>query len=194
MPCMGRDAIVVSDTGMVMEVNQFTPDYDGMKVTLVDAALKYECPHKDKTFILLVSNALHVPSIDYNLIPPFVLREAGIRVNGRPKIHKVNSTGDDHAITFPGEGLRIPLGLWGIFSHFPISKPSIEEVNTYESVYTLTPHRWNPYVKQYANCEQNLIDWEGNVLGKTNEMKIILTDIPDDEFIASSMIISSVEV
>ena len=66
MPVMGRDALVVSDTGRVMEVNPFTPDYDAIRVKLVDAALKYNCPHEDKSYILLVRNALHVPSMDHN--------------------------------------------------------------------------------------------------------------------------------
>eukprot|EP00957_Ditylum_brightwellii_P076246 5795935-Ditylum_brightwellii.AAC.2 len=79
MPCMGRDALVLSDTGRVMEVYLFTPDYNAMKVRLVDAALKYDCPHTDKTHILLVRNTFHVTSMDHNLIPPFVLRETGIR-------------------------------------------------------------------------------------------------------------------
>eukprot|EP00957_Ditylum_brightwellii_P003597 272636-Ditylum_brightwellii.AAC.1 len=125
--------------------------------------------------------------MDHNLIPPFVLRKTGIRVNDTLKIHKVNPTVDDHAITFPGGELRIPLGLCGVFSHFPTSKPLIEEVNTSESMYPLTPNRWNPHAKQYANCERDSIDWEGNVLGMTIEMKIILTDIPDDEGMTSSM-------
>ena len=42
MPVMGRDALVVSDTGRAMEVNPFTPDYDAIRVKLVDAALKYD--------------------------------------------------------------------------------------------------------------------------------------------------------
>eukprot|EP00957_Ditylum_brightwellii_P057722 4376676-Ditylum_brightwellii.AAC.1 len=132
--------------------------------------------------------------MDHNWLPPFVLREAGIRLNDTPKIHKVNPTEDDHAIIFPGEELRIPFGLWGVLSYFSTSKPSIEEVNTCESVYTLTLNRWNPHAKQYAICEQNLINWEGNVLGKANKMKIILADTPDDEDMASFTIISSAEV
>eukprot|EP00957_Ditylum_brightwellii_P092736 7061280-Ditylum_brightwellii.AAC.1 len=64
-------------------------------------------------------SALHIPSVDHKLIPPFVLREAGIRLNDTPKIYKVNSTADGHAITFPGEGLGIPFGLWGVFHTFP---------------------------------------------------------------------------
>eukprot|EP00957_Ditylum_brightwellii_P077907 5921520-Ditylum_brightwellii.AAC.1 len=113
MPVMGRDALVVSDTGRVVEVNPFAPDYDAMKVKLVDAALKYDFPHEDKSYILLVRNALHVLSMDHNLMPPFILREAGTTVNKTPKIHKKNPTVDDHVITFPILGLRIPMGLWG---------------------------------------------------------------------------------
>eukprot|EP00957_Ditylum_brightwellii_P168132 12799393-Ditylum_brightwellii.AAC.1 len=78
MPVMGRDALVVSATGRVMEINPFTPDYDAMKIKLVDAALKYDCLHEDKPYILLMRNALHVPSMYHNLIPPFMLREARI--------------------------------------------------------------------------------------------------------------------
>eukprot|EP00957_Ditylum_brightwellii_P065696 4983211-Ditylum_brightwellii.AAC.1 len=89
---MDRDALVVSDTGRVMEVHPFTPDYDAMKVKLVDAGLKYDCPNKDKLYILLLRNALYVPSMDHNLIPPFMLRKAGITVNKTPKIHKENPT------------------------------------------------------------------------------------------------------
>eukprot|EP00957_Ditylum_brightwellii_P198941 15163762-Ditylum_brightwellii.AAC.1 len=102
--------------------------------------------------------------MDHNLISPFMLREAGIMVNEIPKIHKENTTGHDHAITFPNSGLRIPLEIWGVFSYFPTSEPLIEEVNTSKNVYTLTPNRWNPHTKHYANCEQNLINWEGKVM------------------------------
>eukprot|EP00957_Ditylum_brightwellii_P126737 9659939-Ditylum_brightwellii.AAC.1 len=65
--------------------------------------------------------------MDHNLIPPFMLRKAGITVNEKPKIHKENPTVDDHGITFPISGLRKLMGLWGVFSYFPTSKPSIKE-------------------------------------------------------------------
>eukprot|EP00957_Ditylum_brightwellii_P181752 13845823-Ditylum_brightwellii.AAC.1 len=102
--------------------------------------------------------------MDHNLIPPFMLREAGTIVNDTPTTHKENPTVDDHVITLPNSGLRIPMGFLAVFSCFSISKPSIEEVDTSVNVYTLTPNRWNPHVKQYTNCEQNLINWEGKVM------------------------------
>eukprot|EP00957_Ditylum_brightwellii_P165105 12570225-Ditylum_brightwellii.AAC.1 len=88
MPCIGREALVVSATGRVMEVNSFTPNYDAMKVQLVDTALRYYYPFIDKTYILIVRTALYVPFMDHNLIPPLVLIEAGVRVNNTPKINK----------------------------------------------------------------------------------------------------------
>ena len=40
-----------------------------------------------KTYILTVRNALHVPSMEHNLIPPFIMREAGLVINDVPRIH-----------------------------------------------------------------------------------------------------------
>eukprot|EP00957_Ditylum_brightwellii_P022755 1716222-Ditylum_brightwellii.AAC.1 len=65
--------------------------------------------------------------MDHSLIPPFMLREAGLTVNETPKIHKEHHTVDDHVITFPKSGLRIPMGLWEVFLYFPTSMPSTEE-------------------------------------------------------------------
>jgi len=146
MPCMGKNALIITDTGKVIPVNAFTPDYEAMDVKIVDVALKYECPFTGMVYILLVKNALSVPSMQHNLIPPFMLREAGIMVNDTPKIHVINPTVRDHAITFTdgrpdaidGSNVpfRIPLGLWGVFSYFPTSAPSIEEFEASENVYT----------------------------------------------------------
>eukprot|EP00957_Ditylum_brightwellii_P066372 5038287-Ditylum_brightwellii.AAC.1 len=52
---------------------------------------------------------------------------------------------------------------------------------------------WTPHASAYANCEQSMLDWERNMVEKSDEMKIILTDIQHDESIASSMIIGSAE-
>ena len=75
MPAVGMNAYVISDTGRVADVNPFTPDYKSMLIPIVDAV-----------YILVIRNALHVPSMKNNRLPPFVLREAGIRVKDTPKI------------------------------------------------------------------------------------------------------------
>ena len=60
-----------------------------------------------------------------NLIPPFVMRDAVLKVNYVPKIHieHQNLTKDSHCIVptadRSGTELRMPMQLDGIFSYFP---------------------------------------------------------------------------
>jgi hypothetical protein len=113
MPVVGRNAYVISDTGKVADVSPFTPDYKSMQIKVVDAAVQYECPYTGTSYILVLRNALHVPSMRHNLLPPFILRQAGLNVKEVPKIHVDEPTTADHSITFPETGFQIPLSLWG---------------------------------------------------------------------------------
>jgi hypothetical protein len=63
---------------------------------MVYAAVKYESPFDVKVYILLIRNALHVPSMDYNLIPPFMMRGAGIIVRDTPCPHRHHWRGRRH--------------------------------------------------------------------------------------------------
>jgi hypothetical protein len=101
MPVVGRNAYIISDMGRVADVNAFTPDYSSMRISIIDAAVGYECPYNGKSFIFALRNALHVPSMKNNLIPPFVMRETGIKINDTPKIQTSNPTEEDHSIYFP---------------------------------------------------------------------------------------------
>ena len=103
MPVVGKHAYIIAETGKKVDVSPFTPDYRPLNVPLVDAMLKYDNPYNGKSCIL-VRNALYVPLMDNNLIPPFMLREMGVTVNGIPKIHKEDPAVDDHAITFVETG------------------------------------------------------------------------------------------
>ena len=81
MPVVGRHAYIISDTGRIADVNAFAPAYDYMQVPIMDAAVQYDCPYDGISYILMIRNALHVLSMmKNNLLPPFVLREAGSRV------------------------------------------------------------------------------------------------------------------
>ena len=58
-----------------------------------------------------------------------MIMEAGIGINDTPKIQVGDPSVEDHLIYFPEEKSRIPLSLWGVFSYFPTSKPSVETTN-----------------------------------------------------------------
>ena len=64
-------------------------------------------------YLLIVLNALHVQTMSHNLIPPFILREAGVKVNDKPKIHCSDPGEDDHASVFVDK-FRIPMQLHGL--------------------------------------------------------------------------------
>jgi hypothetical protein len=91
----------------------------------VDAAVQYDCPYDGQSYILVIRNALHVPSMKNTLIPPFMLREADIRVQDMPKIQANEPSVDDHSLCFPETSFRIPLSLWGMFSYLPTVEGTI---------------------------------------------------------------------
>ena len=134
MPVIGRNAYILSKIGETVDVAPFTPDYKPISVELVDAALKYECPYSGEVKILIIRRGLHVPSMTHNLLPPFMLREAGIQINDVPKIHVTSPSEEHHAIIFQETDFRIPLTLHGTFSYFPTSKPTTQELEKPEEL------------------------------------------------------------
>ena len=88
MVVVGSQATVFGQSGRSADVKPFSNDCSKLEsVPIVDAAVAYDCPYSMKTFILTVRNALHVKSMAHNLVPPFILREAGLLVNDVPRIH-----------------------------------------------------------------------------------------------------------
>ena len=139
MPVVGGTARIISKSGDTVDVSAYSPDYEPRQVPLVDAALQYDCPYDGSTHIMVIRHALYVPSMKNHLIPPFIMREAGIQVNEVPKIHQDDVDLSDHSIYFEESDFRIPLSLNGIFSYFTVSKPSVETLNSCEDVHLLTP-------------------------------------------------------
>jgi hypothetical protein len=68
---------------------------------------------------LVIRNTLYIQSMKNNLLPPFILRQAGIELNDTPNIQVDAPTAEEHSIMSPQTGFRIPLSLWGTFSYFP---------------------------------------------------------------------------
>ena len=120
-----------------------------MAVPIVDVAVAYDCPYSLKTYIFVMKNALYVPSMNHNLVPPFILREAGLVVNDVPKIHTraQELTNETHCvISSPdedgnGTDLKIHMKLDGIFSYFLTRKLTLNELKEWSNMETvyLTP-------------------------------------------------------
>ena len=194
MPMVGMHSTIISDTGRIADVSPYTPDYKSMQVKIMDAAVKYECLYTGQEYTLIIQNGLHVPSMANNLILPFMLREAGIKVKDTPKIHCDDPIVRDHAIEFPETGFKIPLLLWGVFYYFPMSKPTEEFLQETEEVYMLTPNQWNPHDEAFAHNEVAMIDWKDNMVDPRDRQQILLSEVPVDErYEASSVQVSNIE-
>ena len=194
MPAVGKHAYIIAETGKKVDVSPFISDYKLILVPLVDATVRYYNPHNGKSYILVLWNALYVPLVDNNLIPPFMLREMGVTVNDIPKIHKDDPTAADHAMTFVETGFRIPLSLWGIFSYFPTSKPTHGILLNPNEVYILSPATWNPHSNAYASNEESMLDWEGNMQSKKDHHhRIVLDNAEDDINKVASLLITPLE-
>jgi hypothetical protein len=106
--------------------------------------------------------------MDNNLIPPFILREAGlIVVNDKPKIHCASPTVNDHTIQDPETGLFIQLNLDGIFSFFTSRRPTHDDLLNAKAV-VITPEgtSWNPHSEHFSLNEDTYTDYEGNMMNR----------------------------
>jgi hypothetical protein len=162
-----------------------------IQCSIVDAALLYDCPYSGDKVILLIRNAIHVPNMENNLIPPFVMREAGVVVNDTPKIQIAKPLAGDHSICFPETDLRIPLALWGVFSYFPMSKPHLSKLQQLDNVYMLTPMAWDPHDPNYVQSEAAMLDCHGEMVVHPPKPHILMSTISANERLA--LVIGSVE-
>ena len=55
-------------------------------------------------------------------------------------------------------------------SYFPSSKLTAQTLEETEEVYLLTPSRWNPHCDSYAQNEENMLDWEGDMVERKDRM------------------------
>ena len=165
MAVMGKNAAVVAKTNKTVNVKAFSSECNELEeVPIVDAVVKWICPHTGSSYLLLFRNALYIPSMTNNLVPPFLLREAGLIVNEVPKIHMTSPEIKDHSIYIPDKDLRITLSLMGVFSYLPTSKPTDQELEDTEDIIPCTPVTWDPHNDVYSRNEQNMLDYDGNVV------------------------------
>ena len=149
-------------------VAAFSPTLEPMKIPIVDVCVKWIDPLSDDTHFLVFKDALYVEQMDHNLIPPFLLREAGWIVNEVARIHCHDLVTDHfHCILHETKEIRIPLGLNGVFSYFPTLRPCMGEfaLASQEYKHDMTPvhYDWNPNVDTFAKAEDSYLTWQGRL-------------------------------
>ena len=98
MVLLGKDSYVFDGIqNRTCNVQPFDPSLGiSRKIPIIDGAIAYDCPFAMKTYIFIFKNALHIPTSNHNLIPLFILREAGIKVKDAPEIQVDNPSVEDH--------------------------------------------------------------------------------------------------
>ena len=126
MVVLGAHAFIFESKNRTFNIQPFDPSIGtASKIPIVDGAVAYECPYTGEIYVLIVSNALHIPHLQNNIITPFVMRAVGVTLNETPKIHSKDPIIDDHCITFEDSDLRIPLQLSRVFSYFRTRNPTL---------------------------------------------------------------------
>lgn len=197
MIVFGCDATILQETGQHVDVNGFAEECQVLeKLPIVDAAVAYDCPYSLKTFILVGRNAICVPSMTHNLVPPFIMREAGLEVNDIPKIHVDQPTKCHHSIFCAETDLRIPLKLRGVFSYFPTRRLTHQELQDedFHDIIFLSPDApaWDPHLPHWADMEDSFLDHEGEIVGKPEREDHHL--VQDDDMCISSLSVTVADV
>ena len=179
MAVAGNDCTIIATSGRYATVTPFSSNLPKMEmVEIGDVALAYDDPISLLTYILVMRNALLIPTMDHNLIPPFLIREAGLYVDETPKSQVGLPTIDNHVIVDSESGMRIHLALNGIFSYFPTRSLTIEEVEDWENfpVVFITPDGdgWDPYTSHFAENEAAMIDANGLIVEHDTRLPRVL--------------------
>ena len=66
MMVVGKNAFIFESTGRTCEAKPFSEDLGIIKnIPIVDAAVAYDCPYTHECYILLLRNALYLPSLEH---------------------------------------------------------------------------------------------------------------------------------
>ena len=166
-PVIGRNATILEVSNKTAMVSGFTTELGApMKVPIVTAAVMYDCEYSGSSYVLIVHNALHFKNMDVNLIPPIMMRIAGLEVDECPKFLARTPNESNHSIYFPVNELRIPLCIEGLISYIPTREPTIKESNEKIGEYVLLAQKlpsWDPHTHEYRDQEYRMIDYNGNI-------------------------------
>ena len=169
MCVLGKHCLLLSElaTARKVSVGAFAEAAGGLEsVPIVDAMLVYDCPRRNQVYLLVLQNVLYIESMDDNLITPFILREAGITVNERAKIHcdPDTVTEEDHTIQDHDTGLFITMQIRSTFSYFPTKKIFDEDFEDGVLV-VITPEgaSWDVYNQTFADNERSITNKKGEL-------------------------------
>ena len=135
-----------------------------------------------------------MPAMKYNLIHPFLMREAGLIVGDLLKVQSLNPKKYHHSTHFPDENLRMPLRLHGVFSCFPSKKPLVSLLNYfYNNILFLTTGKINQHNEIYSENELAMLDREGKTIEKEDRRSYVADGIVVPEKMECAVFVGEIE-
>ena len=75
MIVIGNQGTTIQHRGQFADVRPFSDEVKTLvQVPIVDSVIAYDHPYSEETILLIAKNALSIPSMNHNLIPPFIMR------------------------------------------------------------------------------------------------------------------------
>ena len=135
-------------------------------LNLVSAALAHDCPATGEPIILMVHQAVHVPTMTKDLLCPMQMRVNDVELCECPKFMEDSPSDTSHSlkVTQDGDDFWIPCGIRGVTSCFPARKPSQNEFATCRR-FDLTSEEpeWDPMSSTCQDQENSTVDGRGMV-------------------------------
>ena len=119
-----------------------------MTIPVVTAAIAYDCKYTGKTFILVIYNALYFRNMDTNLVPPIMMRIAGLGVDEYPKFLSSKPMERNHYVYFPMSDIRLPFQIEGMIPYLPtrrLLKVELKESGGEYMLLTSNTPEWDPH-------------------------------------------------
>ena len=169
MAVAGSGCTIIARSGQYANVTPFSADLPVLeRVEIGDVAIAYDDPISLVTYLLVMKNALLIPSMTHNLLPPFLIQEASLYLDETPKFQSTDLSLDNHTIYDEETGMRIHLQLNGTFSYFPTHPLTLEEQENWDGfpVVYLTPDgdSWDPQATHYGDAESSMLDNNGQLV------------------------------
>ena len=106
-------ALIFHDFECPVKISRYDGSVGSTEAQVVSAAIAYDCPTMGDTYMLVIHQAVAVPSMQHILLSSMQLRDNNVRVNDEQKYLALNPSQEHHSITTPEANnilaLRIPL-------------------------------------------------------------------------------------
>ena len=131
------------------------------KLEIVNAAITVDDVDTGESHVVLINQAVHVPTMEHNLLCPMRMRMHGAIVNDTPNFLLCTPTNNDHCVLLRNgtlnETLRILLTIKGVSSVVPSQKTTKLEYQKSELfIATSNSPLWYPHVVMFGSQESAL--------------------------------------